>query len=229
MKIKTRIKWLFKKLNSKRKETYDTICYDRCLNWIKNLKEYVRYNLPVGIEYIEDYYDDIVTDLLYSQLSLRRFSKSTHKNMLMYFSSTIKGIKNDINVIKNVIEVEFPLSRASCPIDVTTTKFVYVYNAFKKSYIGYITGKIGINTNRYVGILMDDATGDISDITTIDDTYLVKPLYDDVQISRFINQYSSNLIKQNKFFNDVMAQNKILSEDWEKQQTYYKTFIEPQV
>lgn len=182
MKLKTRFKWFLKKINhKKRKEKYDVICYHRCHNWIKFLEDYIRYNLPLGVDYIEEYYDYMIDRLLYPKIDLYTFNKPRHRNMLVYFSDVVKRLKMDVDNVKNNINVVFPLNRTSVPIDITTTKFVQVYNAFKRLYIGYIMNKFGNNT--YVGIFMDDATGKITDFSTIDETYLIKPLYEEYQIN----------------------------------------------
>lgn len=222
MKLKSWIRKIKRHCKSNRDIDYMNALYKRGCAYEKYARNYVEKNLPKE-KYIINHYNFII-DSFFRQNNLPHMyfrNVKYAKQKLEYIQKIFESFTFGVDAVRYNIEHEYPDNRKRNIYDFDTCKFVEVFNAFKQRYIGYIVSHT--KPYHFIGKFMEVETGAFVDLNICNNTYYVKPFYEENEIMRMINRYSQDSLKENKTFEMVSAEYKIMISDLERQMTFKKS------
>ena len=227
MTLRTWFKKIKKKLDFSRKELYYDTLANRYIttysNIAKDIKEYLLF------------YPEYVKDSLLNQLSLSNlrivgmgfrylFDEKRNVDRFKKYMKELRHVEKDIkHKIDDINKTISRFSQERKPVDFDNVRFVLIENCLKGMYFGYVAhyqdrGN-GEDYNIW-GRFYDYSNGNDVELTSIDKTFIIKPINRDGLINRFLNLYQATLNKHTLTIQ--IGETMILNDAWNIQKTYLK-------
>lgn len=215
MTVKSFFKRLGKAMNPSRADEYYSVLARRFYSKLYRAEKNILNKCKGLPEYV---YQFSLTSLKLTRLHTYTNDFDELKGELISLDKKIKRYNEYIDNSIFLINDRFPKNRKN--IDFKYIKFLKVTNCQLGRYIGYVAyvSERGNETDfHFIGKFFDE-NGEVAEINEIDKTYLVEPITNNEEFTRYINLYSKEL--STKPLGTQQAELSLLYDAWNMQQNY---------